>query len=71
MPVGGKALAKPLLSSLGKGWARSSKPKRNTGFKSWGTVSMFTGSSKPWLGKASLDCKAGEAKHLLSLLVAY
>ena len=34
-------------------------------------LSMFTSSSKPWLGKASLDCKAGEAKHLLSLLAAY
>lgn len=32
-------------------------------------LSMFTDSSKPWLGKASLDCKAGEAKHLLPALV--
>ena len=36
IPVGGKALAKPLLSSLVKGLGKSSKPSnRNTSFRSW------------------------------------
>ena len=26
---------------------------------------MFTDAAKPWASKASLDCKAGEGKHLL------
>lgn len=32
-------------------------------------LSMFTDSAKPWASKASLDCKAGEGKHLLPALV--
>ena len=32
-------------------------------------LSMFTDAAKPWAGKASLDCKAAEAKHLLPALV--
>ena len=32
-------------------------------------LSMFTNAEKPWLGKATMDCKAGESKHLLPALV--
>ena len=32
-------------------------------------LSMFTDAAKPWASKAFLDCKAGEAKHLLPALV--
>ena len=30
---------------------------------------MFTDANKPWASKASLDIKAGEAKHLLPAVV--
>ena len=32
-------------------------------------VNMFTSAQQPWASKANLDCKAGEAKHLLPALV--
>ena len=32
-------------------------------------LSMFTDANKPWASKASLDIKAGEAKHLLPAVV--
>lgn len=32
-------------------------------------LSMFTDAAKPWASKASLDCKAGEGKHLLPAFV--
>ena len=32
-------------------------------------LSMFSDPAKPWATRASLDCKAGEAKHLLPALV--
>ena len=33
-------------------------------------ISMFTGTAKPWSKYAFMDCKRGEAKHMLSPLLA-
>ena len=55
MPVGGKGLER----SARKGTTGSPNLK----------PSMLTDAQKPWASKASLDTKAGEAKHLLPALV--
>ena len=73
--AGMKGLERSVRKGHPKGLGSSSmKSSRNTSPKVWSRLtnlklSMFTNAEKPWLGKATMDCKAGESKHLLPALV--
>ena len=54
-----------LFSEIQEQYREQSIEHRLTNLK----LSMFTDAAKTWVSKASLDCKAGEAKHLLPALV--
>ena len=71
-----KGLVRDNPKSLGKGY-RSCSPKCKLNTQSQGCknrltnlrLSMFTDAQKPWKKHATLDIKAGEAKHLLPALI--
>ena len=73
--AGMKGLERSVRKGHPKGLGSSSmKSSRNTSPKVWSRLtnlklSMFTNAERPWLGKATMDCKAGESKHLLPALV--
>ena len=54
-----------LFSEIQEGYREQQLDNRLTNLK----LSMFTDPQKPWASKAVLDCKAGEAKHLLPAFV--